>query len=538
MILNFENASLLSYSRDSRFFGDIFRYGVEKQISIRGNILNLTNTNGASGILSGISGFVQDKNDYSEIQLCGESFGSGRINSISFGASNHVRMSEYNASITVYETGNLFNLTGAYYSGVNKILSDNKIHLIDNFSENFSFSVSEVGAYTARQNINIKYSSGSGGLNPIQYAQTLASGLMSQPVEFVFINNEYSGKLTGNLKSYFSENYNEITNECSFSREINTLRPSGFYSINLTHNCQTNEVGITNVSENAEIQGLVDDVYLSAQSGYQIEHPRAFERCSGIFEFYRGANSDNLSNSAITFGSNFNIFDGTISYNKTFTNDPSLKDRYKWIYTHKIDKSLEGVINTSEDGTIVGFGRPFVDKFPNAEYGFSIVESGIPSRVSGFYAFATNNSKPLKLITKRKNASEFRGEIVYSQEFTDDLTAQNACDMNLVEFSFQDSPPIHIVNRYNIFGVKELAQPAGNTTIGVRNGKINIQGSPDKVLTSYLDCAKGIINAHVPTGGDVYISECDYSWDKNNNKVGVNVSWNFFGPRNQDDWIL
>ena len=57
-MLDFLNATLLSYSHNSDFFGDNFRYKTTKELSIEGYILDLSNTDGVSGIWSGISGFI------------------------------------------------------------------------------------------------------------------------------------------------------------------------------------------------------------------------------------------------------------------------------------------------------------------------------------------------------------------------------------------------------------------------------------------------------------------------------------------------
>src|SRR4051812_23654173 len=115
MAIDFSNAKLLSYNRRNDFFGEAFRYASKADLSIEGSIYALDNEEGVTPVWTGMSGFIASANDYDAIMLNGTNFGSGRVNSLIFKEGNDVRIKDYTANLTVYDTGNLFNLTGTYY---------------------------------------------------------------------------------------------------------------------------------------------------------------------------------------------------------------------------------------------------------------------------------------------------------------------------------------------------------------------------------------------------------------------------------------
>jgi hypothetical protein len=94
-MIDFSNCSVFSYSHTSEFLGDIIHYRTTKNLSIKGSVYALTNTEGVAPIWSGISGLVSSAIDYDSILLNGVDFGSGRINSISFTEGNDVRKKDY-----------------------------------------------------------------------------------------------------------------------------------------------------------------------------------------------------------------------------------------------------------------------------------------------------------------------------------------------------------------------------------------------------------------------------------------------------------
>ena len=70
MELNFNNASLLGFSQSNTTFESDFTFNVEKSISITGHLLDLSNTEGVSGIVTDTDNFIKStKADPKPVQL-------------------------------------------------------------------------------------------------------------------------------------------------------------------------------------------------------------------------------------------------------------------------------------------------------------------------------------------------------------------------------------------------------------------------------------------------------------------------------------
>lgn len=526
-MIDFQNASLVSYSHNSEFLGDgVFRYKITKQLSVDGYILDLSNQDGVSGIWSGMSGFISGATDYDAILLNGVNFGSGKINTINFRQGVDVRVKNYTANVTIWDSGNLFNLdqtgTGSYYSGINV----NSYQYIDSLSETFDFSLSENNTSSYNHNVSIRVRSGEIA-NPILAAKIIAQNLFSGTNLQGFLGQQYTGF---NTRKNYRESYNLITSECSFEERVEFGAFSGNYSLEYTNSFDVAENGVINVRENGTIRGLVEPRYGAAESGWNTERNNVFGRCSGIFDIYAPSGAYVLNTYPIQKGLEINTFDGVITYNMGYTNDPRINDLYSWEYTNRLNRADNGVYTVSENGNIAGFGRRLVEKFPNALSGWVVISGGIESRINNFY---TGNVPtpllPLKLVNETNGRSEYEGTVVYARTYTDDLTLQTGVPIKKLEYSIADQEVVHLTNKYNIMNVKEVIQPAGIGTLGQRALSINMNGSRTAVLADYISGAKSVAANHIPSGkgSDTYIAGVNYDWNKNENSFSFKLNWNF-----------
>src|SRR5262245_21756633 len=119
MSLNFPNVNVLGLSQDSRFFDAGFQYASFRRLSIAGTVNDLAATFGITGTWSGAEGMLNTilyNQNYQSLTINGVDFGSGRIENMSFDPGLDVKLKGYTADILVYDSGNLFNFTGLYYS--------------------------------------------------------------------------------------------------------------------------------------------------------------------------------------------------------------------------------------------------------------------------------------------------------------------------------------------------------------------------------------------------------------------------------------
>lgn len=531
-MINFENAKLLTYSHDSQFLGNVARYRVTKNLTIEAAIYDLTNSDGVSGIQTGIKTLLDSATDYSPVIINGITFGSGKIDSIDLAESNDVRIKNYTIALSIYDTGNLFNVQSGYYSGINY----NDFNLVDTISESFNLTQDNPNTRSYQHSVSLRATSGI-NIEPIQIAKSIASGL--------FLATNITGFLleypSSSVKKYYTESYNLITNECNFveNAEYNLL--SGNYSLTYTHSIETREDGISDITENGEILGLVKPKFSAAQSGLNEQLPLIFGRCSGVFDAYKPTDCYPLNTNIVSKQIGLNTFDGTITYGIQYTNDPRLNDLYSWEYTHKMDRSENNIYTVSENGIIAGFGKKFQDKYPHAISGYNVIIPNIPSRVSGFYATVYPSSPfPLHQIGKSEGRSELNGEISYGATYTDDITIYGLTGIKKLDIEYRDSSPTAKSTEFNILNVKQIIQPQDIANQGQRDLTLNIIGSRNWNINDYLGEARTLAVNYIPTGigSDVYLNDCNYNFVKNDNKFSFSSSWMFYSGKAFDDLTI
>ena len=523
--MDLSNVSVLSLSRANNFFDSDFRFGANTSYSIEGYLLDLQNDIGVSGILQSSEFFRTGLQDYQDISINGDNFGKGRVTNFNVNESNFVKSTTYTVDIEGFESGNLHNLSGEYYDGLNTLTGFIQAsHLLEDFSENFDFNRTD-DSYSYNHNVSIKYASGDNIIiSPIDRAKLLATYILtgSNP-SFGFIDSQTSGLYTGNYKEYFNESYDAINNTVNISKSFNSLNPSGDYSISLKHSFDRDDNGISNVTENASLKAHEAPKKTALNTAFTTELGKAFSRCSAIYDFYQ--NDAFLNSSPLILGQNRNNFEGIGDYTVTYTNDPAFNNNYTWRYTHQIDKN--GTFYTvSEDGDIVGLGGKRDVKYTNAKNAYSTIKGGIAGRVDTFYNSSVDSPSTLNLITKTENKNQFNGSISYSQEYSDEPSL--AVDgLKRLEVSIEDSEPIDFYNTFEILGYKELAQSINTTTLGQRNLSMNLIGYREATLNSILTVADNRVNDYIPIGNDVFVSNANYSFNQNEKQCNLSVTWNY-----------
>ena len=109
LVLN--NIEVLGYNHQNNFFGEkSFHYSTTKTLSIRGYVLDLTNTVGVKDILTDAGQIKNIAQNFQKVIINGVNFGIGKFTSVSFDAGNWVRSTQFNADIEIYETANLQSL--------------------------------------------------------------------------------------------------------------------------------------------------------------------------------------------------------------------------------------------------------------------------------------------------------------------------------------------------------------------------------------------------------------------------------------------
>lgn len=539
-MIDFTFCKILTYQQENNYFSDSFRYASKKELTIQGILYNPANFSGVSGLQSDITNFEISAKDYDEILLNGINFGYGRINSLNFESSNGVRLQNYSASITIFNTGNLFNLTGNYYSG----LDTSNLHLINNFSESFDFSIKEDLTYSYTQNINIGFISGAatgGNSNPINMAKSFASGLLFSTPAFGLIDSQHSGFYNSSIgRRFYTESYNLISNECSFSERMDLAPNSGNYSFIYNTDLSIDEDGNANVSENGKIVGLTNNYYQDSLDGYNAEIINSFSRCNEVFNNYTNlSTSYPLVNAHITLNKKINKFAGTIDYNVLYSNNPALTSDYSWEYTQDISKDSNYCSHTiKENGRIKGITNcSNLGGFEKAQVAFASIQSSGLSRILAFYQAATNTSNNISLISSSEKLSPVTFEIDYENTYSDD-PYRNVDGFKKLEYSVEDRLPVPYINKYNIINVREIVQYQNISKDSSRTCNLKIIGQRGFILSQYLIEAKKIINQFIPTLDNTFISSCSYNFTPKENTFTITLSWTYFDKKNFTDVLV
>lgn len=535
-MLNLTNASVLSYSQNSLFFGESFRYQNQKSLTVEGILRDVGNVDGVSGIQSGINNLFFTDEDYSSIIINGYNFGQGRITSISLPDGNDVRTKPYTINVTCYETGNLFNLSGTNYSGMAQS-AQNRYDLLDNLSEDFSYNRNgESYGYT--HNVSIKLNSGNGvTISPIEMAKIFAANLISGNTPFGFLTSGENQDI--GFKTY-NESYNSITNECSFSENYSRPTNNSGLMVTRTNNFSMNEDGISVVTENGSIKGGFSNGAISIGSNQNpVEFNKiiqlideissgSFNRCSGSFSYYSTPGAYPIYTGYNVYSKNLNPFSKTAEYTISYSNDPKQISGCSWNYTNQITRNGR-YYDLVENGNIIGHGAPQNEGYPKARTFYNTVRSGAYERNYTIYTgYIDTAALTLRRISESKTSSQFNGVVGYNFAFSDNPINNN--DTNGVktqEISVNDSIPTQLLNKFDLFNNGEIVQPQENSTLGNRSLDIQFSLTRNHNLSSVKNYAKTLANSYIPNGSDVFISSLSYTYNPIQKKFSLNAGWTF-----------
>lgn len=524
----FPNVSILALDQNNEYFDSDFKFGSRKNLTIQGYFTDLSNSFGVSGVTEGIELLRTGLQDYKNVIINGFDFGNGRINKFSVDEGNHVQHASYTVDIECFESGNLFNLEGELYTGLNHLKDElTSSRLLSDFQETFSFAKTRE-SYGFSHNISFTFISGDNIIiNPIDRGKALATYLMTEKPSLGFLDHETSGFYTGNPVVQFEESYDMINHTVDISKSFDSLNPSGDYSILLTHNLERADNGVTNVTEAAEVKTHLFDKKTSLPLFVGQEIGQSFVRCSGVFESYETNNSYPLNSAPLLINKNFNLFEGVGGYSVEYTNNPNHQTTHTWDYTLEINKQ-EGFYDIRENGNVKGIGRATVDKYNNAHNGFEAVKSGISARALEYYQ-SFGYSALVGVREKSESRSKYNGLISYDYTYTDDprYTEPN---IPFYEVSIQDNIPVDYTNKFEVVNMGELVQGINTTTLGSRSLNLNISTEKNANFNNTLTFARSKINQFIPQGNDTHVGKVDYEYNIENRSYNFAVEWLFNRP--------
>ena len=358
MSFHFPNASVISYSKNSKYLGELFNYANIKNLTVQGNILDSNNSSGVvanflkmSGIIASGSESGDNGSTYQEIVLDNVSIGSGRVTRISFDAGDQdtARRTSYSVDLEIYESGDLHNLddSSGHYSGLKD--SDGPLtgdlSYVDGLTESFSFDYGENGGYSFNHNVSLTFLAEYTG-DAVSGARKIASGFFNKEPSFGILENEYSGYYS-NLKNSgeknFSESYDLINFNFGFTKSYSLLSPNVYqnsgakYNLSTSHNVQISNDGKVTIQENGNIKTLNGSIGNAITGALYEINNGSFARVGAVYSGYLDSDDSKylfannypnynllsgLNSTPISKNFNADVNSKSVDYSVTFTNDP------------------------------------------------------------------------------------------------------------------------------------------------------------------------------------------------------------------------
>lgn len=538
-MINITDAEFLSISTNFEFLGEAFNYRNLRTLDLRGRV-SVVADSGVSLIWGGMSTKISGLQDNQEIFVNGISLGSGNVKSIQFDDGVDVREKKYSLSVEIPMVGNLYNMTGAAYSGL--ILDESSLKYIDSLTEDFNFSAIDNNSYSYSRNLSFGVLSGNP--LPVQAAKDLASAMFSGSPVVRLLNINYPNFYESNGNKYYTESYDLENHRFSFSEEF-SFNPDYPYFFEYSHSLNFSQ-GLVEITENGTINGASGVAYDSALIGLSSITGSSYSRVTGIYDAYVSryalGNVCPIINKPKSISFSANQCVGAITYGISYTNDSSFyQSGYIWNKTMSIDESSVGIYSISERGNVVGLGQ---SAFKIAKSGYNSVVSNVGSRITGAFSsinpILINDCLPtgqFSLVRSGVDFSEYNADFSYEINYTNDPYLTIGDDKFVRVFvSSGYFSPIHTTAGFQIFNSKDIIQPGNSSTLSSFEYKINIVGKESTLLIDYINEALSRISP--PSNSGVFLQSVNYSHSPTKNDFNLSATFSFPDFRNFGDTLI
>jgi len=364
---------------------------------------------------------------------------------------------------------------------------------VESISEDISVSRGENSAdFSRRINIKFKSAFAQGGNAPlVRQAKRFADGVFSRNfsvVKSIFAGFNPEEDITDifrdSFKTFHSETYDSVTNECSFEETLSAENIKGNYSHSATQSISIGTDGIVKIKENGKIIGLSESRAISAQDGYEAELANAKTRLLAVFEAYN-ENCQGMSDiNFISTSKKIDQFKGEIEYTVEADNDERNKDlgtddpiRFEKELSFTVEN---GEWTATEKGTISSLKTQSYDggqqdnKYPRLASAYSYYRgltkgAGLPSFVSSAGCKKDLSPEPIsRNLSLRMFAGVVDYDVTYSTEkrFEDNKNVKSISANSSINYGVKSKNEFKILNE-PILIQEMLGNRAGNQTVSV-----------------------------------------------------------------------
>jgi hypothetical protein len=250
----------------------------------------------------------------------------------------------------------------------------------------------------------------------------------------------------------------------------------------------------------------------------------SYYRCSGAAESYLPSGTI-LVTSPVVQGRTVDIFNNNIGYTVSFDNSPLNLRTYFWDYTQQT--SLEnGVGTVTEQGSVQGRGQNTTISFQNAQAGFTTVKAGIATRATTL--FTSTFSSPINYLESKQEAfAPVRSNMGYSYQYSNDPSLIANVGIRRKNVTVSEDAPVYSYNHIDIFNLRQIIQDDKQSTIGAQTVTVDMEGDKTASLSTFRSAAVTEINSNKPVGLEVWVGDCSYSYNPNQNAMNARLTWLF-----------
>ena len=544
----------MSYNKTFNLWGDIFNYNSVSSYSINGRVSGDPRVSGVFYAWSGMSGLIGTGYGYQGFTINGVDLGTGKVTSFNWEEGNDIQWKKYSMNFDIFETGNLYNFTGSLYSDINTGIFDSNFPYFNDFQENISISVAENNIQETTQTVSF------GIEDPVSSKNTarnkVFSGFARYRLPNVGIFTTFPNIITGNINSgyitYYTESY-DYNGKYSFTKRSlydNNNKATWEYSHSLDYN--GSDVVVT---EN----GTINSIFFVG-SGLSKNLSGARDRWSGIvtgiFDRVLGTYAAISGFTGIFFTQtgcpliNFALdkrwqedpFVGTIDYSYSYSNNPSYTTS-GYIFSNSRQASLDedGYYVITENGEYQGISPNKSGRFLQASGGYYSGLSSIASRISGTFLLASGLNRAVCVTTGNAYLTndsvtfeEFNGKISYSNTYSTSPMYYSG-NSNFIKYtnSISDNRPVHLVNKFLVPFVGEIAQSAEQSTEGSYSNTISIFGKSGVSINQYL--TEVFTKVIKPSGSGLFLKDMRYSYSPFDNSFQATFDYSYSKYRSRND---
>lgn len=378
--INFAVITLLDYSLENEKAG-AFIYRRKEFVSLQGYFSNRETSIPIKESFDQIKSLIQNSTDFVDLQLNGKSYGKARFLGYSFPASvsfdeNAVRFTKINIQLEILKDD-----TSAAFADANlptsiRDLTDIWFKLKE-FSENFSFRLSEDGNFDVEHSISFGYDNidKSSDTVVVGAANQVANSFFSQGLDSLssirqfYSNTDFQISATDYGSSLLNQSVDLLNYKFSYSKSYTLFSDNGASTTEtLLTEVNYGQNGIITVTEKGRIKGKGSNYSVARSNAItklNANLASAYTRCSAAFNRYYSTNYarfaavvpkyssvDNLESQPVSISKDLSEFGPEIGYEITFTTDNSYQSTRIHSYTVNLTKTPQGVYEASVDGSI------------------------------------------------------------------------------------------------------------------------------------------------------------------------------------------